>query len=132
MIFGWDLGGAHIKLVVLDREGRLSRVLQVPCELWLGLDRLESALAQMLGEQVPDAVHAVTMTGELADVFADRAAGVDAITQTFVHMARAPDVMLFAGDGFVGAAQAVSRWADVASANWLATVQLTAQMIPQA
>ena len=29
MIFGWDLGGAHIKLVVLDREGRLSRVLQV-------------------------------------------------------------------------------------------------------
>ena len=132
MIFGWDLGGAHVKLVVLDREGRLNRVLQVPCELWMGLDRLESVLAQMLGGHVHEAVHAVTMTGELADVFADRAAGVDAITQTFVRMARAPDVMLFAGDGFVGAAQALSRWAQIASANWLATTQLAAQLVPQA
>jgi probable H4MPT-linked C1 transfer pathway protein len=132
MIFGWDLGGAHVKLAVLDREGRLSRVLQVPCELWMGLERLESVLAQLLGGHAHGAVHAVTMTGELADVFADRAAGVEAITQTFVRMAQAPDVMLFAGDCFVGATQAPARWAQIASANWLAAAQLTAQMVPQA
>jgi len=132
MIFGWDLGGAHVKLAVLDREGRLSQVLQVPCELWMGLDRLESVLAQMLGGHAHNAVHAVTMTGELADVFPDRAAGVAAIAQTFVRMARAPDVMLFAGDGFVEAAQASVRWAQIASANWLAAAQLAARLVPQA
>jgi probable H4MPT-linked C1 transfer pathway protein len=132
MIFGWDLGGAHVKLAVLDHEGRLSRVVQAPCELWIGLERLESVLAQMLGGHVCDAMHAITMTGELADVFADRAAGVGAITQTFVRMAGAPDVMLFTGDGFVGAADAAARWTHIASANWLATAQLAAQMIPHA
>ena len=132
MIFGWDLGGAHVKLAVLDREGRLTRAVQAPCELWMGVERLESALAQMLGGHARDAVHAMTMTGELADVFADRAAGVAAITQTFVRMAGAPDVMLFTGDGFVGAEHAPARWAQIASANWLASAQLAAQLVPQA
>ena len=36
MIYGWDLGGAHVKLAVVDHNGRLQRAVQVPCELWLG------------------------------------------------------------------------------------------------
>src|SRR3954463_1941405 len=132
MIYGWDLGGAHVKLAVLDREGRLHRAAQVPCELWMGLERLESALAQMLSGVARDAVHAVTMTGELADVFPDRAEGVAAITRTFLRMSGVPDVMLFTGNGFTGVAEMATRWEHIASANWLATARLAAQLIPEA
>jgi probable H4MPT-linked C1 transfer pathway protein len=132
MIYGWDLGGAHIKLAVLDREGRLSRVAQAPCELWMGVERLEAVLAQMLSEHARNAVHAVTMTGELADVFADRASGVATIAQTFMRMSGAHDLMLFAGDGFVGPAAIGQRWQHIASANWLASAQLAAQLVPEA
>ena len=58
MIYGWDLGGAHVKLAVVDRDGRLQRAVQVPCELWLGLDRLEAALREAAGEPAPQAMHA--------------------------------------------------------------------------
>lgn len=132
VICGWDLGGAHVKLAVLTRGGALERVTQVPCELWLGLDRLEAALlaaAMGLGAQ---AMHAVTMTGELADVFQDRRAGVAAIADTFRRTLRAEPVHVFAGSGFVPAHAAGERWTDVASANWLATASLVARLLPGA
>ena len=111
---------------------RLQRAVQVPCELWLGLDRLEAALREAAGEPAPQAVHAVTMTGELVDLFQDRAAGVAAITDTFLRTLDAQQVEVFAGTGFVAAREAAERWADVASANWLATASLVARLVPQA
>ena len=132
MMFGWDLGGAHVKLAVLDKRGGSVRIEQVPCELWLGLDRLESALEHLLRGAPPDAAHALTMSGELADIFPDRAQGVSAIVQTFVRAARAPEALLFAGTAFVGISDALSRWAEIASANWRATAQLVAKSLPQA
>ena len=132
IIYGWDLGGAHVKLAVVDRDGRLQRAVQVPCELWLGLDRLEAALREAAGELAPHAVHAMTMTGELVDLFQDRAAGVAAITDTFLRTLGAKQVEVFAGGGFVAAREAAERWADVASANWLATATLVARLAPQA
>jgi probable H4MPT-linked C1 transfer pathway protein len=132
MIYGWDLGGAHVKLAVVDRGGRLQRAVQVPCELWLGLDRLESALRDAVGERAAQALHAITMTGELVDLFQDRAAGVAAITDTFVRTLGAMHVEIFTGAGFAAGRQAAERWADVASANWLATANLVARLVPQA
>src|SRR5689334_19953452 len=131
MIYGWDLGGAHIKLAVLDHEGALCRAAQAPCELWMGVERLEAALAQMLDGAAQDAVHALTMTGELADVFTDRASGVEAITRTFLRRAGARDVMLFTGNGFAHAQDVAARWEHIASANWLATARLVAELIPE-
>ena len=132
VIFGWDLGGAHIKLAVLYPHGRLYRVAQVPCELWKGLDRLESALRDLTREPARGAVHALTVTGELVDLFQDRASGVVTIVETFLRVLRVPDAMLFAGSGFVSAREAASYWQDVASANWLATAELVARCLPQA
>jgi probable H4MPT-linked C1 transfer pathway protein len=106
--------------------------VQIPCELWLGLDRLESALREAVGEAAPQAMHALTMTGELVDLFQDRAAGVATITDTFLRTVGAKHVEVFAGGGFVAAREAAERWADVASANWLATANLVARLLPQA
>jgi probable H4MPT-linked C1 transfer pathway protein len=132
VICGWDLGGAHVKLAVLTCAGALERVVQVPCELWLGLDRLEAALLTAAAGIGAEAVHAVTMTGELADLFEDRRAGVAAIADTFRRTLRTERILVFAGSGFVPVHAAGERWADVASANWLATASLVARLLPSA
>ena len=132
MIFGWDLGGAHVKLAVLDRLGRVDRFEQAPCELWMGLERLEAVLVQLTAGNHGQPTHAITMTGELADIFPDRSAGVSAILDTFLRATESRDAMVFASGAFVGVATAVSRWSDVASANWLATGQLVAKLLPEA
>ena len=46
-ITGLDIGGAHLKVAQVDRNGRVLACVQVPCALWQGLDRLEFGLRQV-------------------------------------------------------------------------------------
>ena len=46
LITGLDIGGAHLKVAQVEPGGRIVAVSQIPCELWLGLDRLEEASAE--------------------------------------------------------------------------------------
>jgi (4-(4-[2-(gamma-L-glutamylamino)ethyl]phenoxymethyl)furan-2-yl)methanamine synthase len=119
-IIGWDLGGAHLKAACVD-AGRLREVVQLPCPLWRGLDRLDAALAEALARVGPAARHAVTMTGELADLFADRVTGVRTLVQYAAE--RLPgECRIYAGaEGLVSPSEASLRADSVASANWHAT-----------
>ena len=74
LITGLDLGGAHLKAAQVMPSGRIVRALQIPCQLWRGLDRLEAALAEAAAGLELGGPVAVTMTGELADLFPDRRA----------------------------------------------------------
>jgi probable H4MPT-linked C1 transfer pathway protein len=126
-VLGLDVGGAHLKLA-LARDGRIVAARQIPCRLWEGLDRLGSAFdAALVGLKHPARV-ALTMTGELADLFPDRASGVAALTEAVRD--RFPDASLsvWAGrEGFLAPEPAATRSAAaVASANWLATASLAA------
>src|SRR5689334_11576024 len=132
MIYGWDLGGAHVKVAVLDREGAVQRVAQAPCELWMGLEQLDAALASLAIGGTSGALHAVTMTGELADVFPDRASGVAAIAERFVKKAGTDTVRLFIGTGFIEASAARASWSQIASANWRASALFVARLAPDA
>jgi probable H4MPT-linked C1 transfer pathway protein len=130
-IVGWDIGGAHLKAAWLDADACLRKVIQLPCPLWQGMDRLETACDGVLAELPARSVlHAVTMTGEMADLFPDRASGVVAIV-TFLNdllaQKRPGDAMrVFAGNrGFVRAENVRAGPGGntdlIASANWLAT-----------
>lgn len=130
MFCGWDLGGAHIKCVVLDASGGVLAAEQQPCRLWLGLGELESALRKSNGRTTPGLAHAVTMTGELVDLFPSRAAGVGAILDTFAQAIG--QARVFTGDALVDGASAKARWVDVASANWRATAMLCAELVGDA
>lgn len=135
LMIGWDIGGAHVKAARLE-GGRVVEVVQLPCELWRGLDRLDLALSQLLArwpDDVRDAAHAATMTGELADCFADRRHGVASITARLAA-ALGPRLRLFAaGDAcWLSAQQAEAEWPRIASANWLASARWLAQQLPQA
>lgn len=128
---GWDIGGAHLKAAAVDGAGRVVAAVQRPCALWRGLDQLEGALDEAKAALPPAAWtrarHAATMTGEMVDLFDDRATGVQAIAALLQR--RLPgSPMLFSGDrGFVGVDEAAACAAALASANWLATAQWVAR-----
>ena len=132
MIFGWDLGGAHVKLAALDERAGFARAAQAPCPLWLGVEHLERALRDLAGSDGHRVRHALTMTGELVDRFPDRATGVATIVETFLRVLDPADARVFAGDRFIDARAAPASWADVASANWRAAAALTAAHVPEA
>jgi (4-(4-[2-(gamma-L-glutamylamino)ethyl]phenoxymethyl)furan-2-yl)methanamine synthase len=137
---GWDIGGAHIKAVLLDGVGHVLQVQQVPCPLWLGLDQLKTAMVAILNNvdvEPQQMRHAQTMTGELVDLFANRHEGVIAIAQ-FAHQLLGDDLRFYAINGdsntprFVRIAQVPEMTKMIASANWHASASLIAQIVPSA
>ena len=136
-IIGWDVGGAHLKASLLDANGKLQQVLQVPCALWRGLAELETAIDAVVRAftKIP-ALHAITMTGELVDLFQNRKQGVQSICE--VMEARLNGRKLFyAGalnvdaSAFVSLKDVNQHWQHIASANWLASASFTARQLQQ-
>jgi (4-(4-[2-(gamma-L-glutamylamino)ethyl]phenoxymethyl)furan-2-yl)methanamine synthase len=126
---GWDVGGAHLKAARVE-AGRLTAVVQLPCTLWLGLEHLERALEEALARLGPAEAHVVTMTGELVDLFPDRAAGVRALTGLLAR--RLTGARIWAGAlGFLEPERAREDPREVASANWLASVAWAARRMPE-
>jgi (4-(4-[2-(gamma-L-glutamylamino)ethyl]phenoxymethyl)furan-2-yl)methanamine synthase len=131
-IYGWDVGGAHVKVCRLA-DGVVHDVMQWACPLWQGLTQLERVLdaARQRWPDLPQARHAVTMTGEMVDLFTHREEGVRRIA---AHLAQAltPAVpSFFAGDaGWCDATQVGALWESIASANWLATARHAALVRP--
>ncbi len=72
---GYDVGGAHLK-VALAEDGRTIAVRQIACPLWRGLEQLDAALVEAVALIARAEQHAVTMTGELCELFPDRRTGV--------------------------------------------------------
>jgi (4-(4-[2-(gamma-L-glutamylamino)ethyl]phenoxymethyl)furan-2-yl)methanamine synthase len=129
-ILGWDVGGAHLKLAFVE-EGRIAATLQLPCALWRGLDELRQAMTPALADLPAIDRHAVTMTGELADLFPDRAHGVAAILDVLAELLPAERLAIYTTEGeFIGANQARSEPGIVASANWHATALHLARTLP--
>ncbi|WP_457334522.1 hydantoinase/oxoprolinase family protein [Rhizobacter sp. P5_C2] len=122
-VIGWDIGGAHVKACLLQ-QGRVIDVAQWACPLWQGIEHLERAL-QSAGERWPAAAqarHAVTMTGEMVDLFEHREEGVQRIAALLCDAWPGAPVQFFAGDqGWCGSERVAAEWEHIASANWLAT-----------
>ena len=131
--FGWDIGGAHLKIAKLSDDGNILKVRQIVCPLWLGVGELSRAVALLdFDIDGEDAVHAVTMTGELCDVFENRSAGVKQIVECLLpHLNASATIRIYGGyDGWLSPEQAAGRYTlSVASANWLALGAFTAEII---
>ncbi len=130
-MIGWDVGGAHMKAARAE-NGRIVSVVQLPCPLWLGPDRLTDAIGAVLERLGPAEAHATTMTGELADIFPDRADGVERISQALADAVGQSRLALYGGRaGFLPPSAAHSRAEDIASANWHASAALTGRFVPE-
>lgn len=140
-VIGWDIGGAHLKAVMLNVAGHVLAANQVYCPLWRGLHELDLAMDVILREFNAEK-HRVTMTGELADIFPSRHAGVMQIAQLAAQKLSGQkpagqklqsNVMFYAGNqGFVGIEAVEPLTAEIASMNWLASTQYLAHNIEQA
>jgi len=134
-IIGWDIGGAHLKAVLLDKNGILLDTRQVACPLWRGLDHLAWAIEDVLKAFMisqNQAQHAITMTGELVDLFANRHQGVIEIAQ-FVKQKLGEKCQFYAANkGFVEIEQVADNTDYIASTNWHASASLIAQYCPDA
>lgn len=128
LVCGWDIGGAHLKLVAVDDARRVRALRVLACPLWQGMSHLEQALAAALAAlPAPPRLHALTMTGEGCDLFADRGDGVARIHD--VATAALGTTLVYAGArGLVREAAA----ADVASMNWHAMGAALAANVPEA
>lgn len=124
-VIGWDLGGAHLKAAAVGADGRILAVIQEPCPVWQGLASVHDAVRRVVVRLHPPPVcaHALTMTGELADSFLDRAAGVRALIGVMQDQFPGAEMFVFVGhSGFVSIKEVTcADLPSIASANWLAS-----------
>jgi probable H4MPT-linked C1 transfer pathway protein len=128
-IIGWDIGGANLKLACID-HGRVVQVAQIPCPLRQDASKFDSALEEAMPLCPPGSVHAVTMTGELSDVFSRRAEGVAYLVEMMRNATGGEALFYSMHSGFLDSIRAIELSGDVASANWHASAELVALAVP--
>lgn len=118
---GLDIGGANIKIATPDDQ------FSYPFELWKYPEQLSGFLRQVVAIS-EDVWAAVTMTGELADGYPTRQAGVLEIIESVDEVF--PNAWYYQTTGrFVKADAAGVCWLATAAANWHATASYFADQL---
>lgn len=134
-ILGWDIGGANIKVAVLevpeDQERSTLRFHSRYFPMWEKSGELSLFLRDIYDEVGPADVMGMTMTAELADAFLDKKEGVEFILSEFVGVF--PETVTYLSDvegklrRVEEAAGAGSDLLDFAGANWAASALLVSR-----
>ena len=128
-VVGWDIGGAHVKAVQVDESGHALRVWHRMVPLWKGLDRFAETVGDIREEAGGRSLrHAVTMTGELADIFPTRAEGVRRIGHCLAQVLPGDVLSYFSADSeFVEDPERRAHL--IGSMNWYASAKLVARFV---
>ncbi len=123
-VLALDIGGANLKAA--DGTGWTRAE---PFAMWREWERLTDAVGKLIADRRPRRL-VVTMTGEIADCFPDRAAGVAHIVSAVASAANAhgcgpADIYRIDGK-FVSPEVAVADPLSVAASNWHAVARLAA------
>ena len=89
-----DVGGANVKF-----SDGIDQTDSVPLELWKSPDQLVGVLRRIIASTGASSALGVTMTGELADCFPSKAAGVRHILTSVCEAARGIPVWVYLIDG---------------------------------
>ncbi|MEY2700103.1 MAG: hypothetical protein RIQ52_858 [Pseudomonadota bacterium] len=122
---GWDIGGANLKAALFNSAGQIIEVMQWSCPLWQGLihlsDRIHEADERWSLDCYP-CHHAITMSGELVDLFPSRQEGVRQIIATMAEALPGHFMHIYAGKSGFLELQTIQSYhmTCIASANWLA------------
>ena len=120
MTIGWDIGGVNTK-VARVAGGDVLAALGRPFELQRAPDRLATLLRELareIGAESP-ALHAVTMTAELSQMFRTKREGVAFVLDAIETAFPADESRVFAVDNrFLSPAEARLQPLAVAAANW--------------
>jgi probable H4MPT-linked C1 transfer pathway protein len=131
IIAGLDIGGAHLK-AARSEDGSIAAAHQFASPLWKGERHLKQALDGAKEIWAGADQIAVTMTGELSDVFANRKAGVYQIVKACAEQF-GPIVRFWAAPGVLKGAGEAFRAPDAyGSMNFLATAAFVGRREPDA
>lgn len=120
-----DIGGANLKAA-----NGCGWCHSEPFALWKAWRELTQAIARILTIRPADRL-AVTMTGEIADCFANRADGVREIVTSCIEAAAGRPVFIYSLNGtLLEPAEAVAQPLAVAAANWHALARLAGSLVP--
>ena len=137
-LFGWDIGGVHLKAAMLDDARRRPRLVWrlSGFEIWKGrealvhrLQRMRHEMARGGGGPEREARHAVTMTAELSDVFPDHDAGVRFILSACRRALGQRVLVLDHSGRLVTPREARRMPARIAAANWMASATVAARAL---
>ena len=122
----FDVGGANVKFSDgLDRTGC------IPLALWKSPDQLAGLLTTVIASAAACTAVGVTMTGELADCFPSKAAGVRYILASVCKAARGVPVRVYLVDGrLVSPELAVAEPMLAAASNWHVLARLAGRYVP--
>jgi probable H4MPT-linked C1 transfer pathway protein len=127
-VIALDVGGANLKAA----DGR-GWTHAEPFAMWREHPRLTEALTRIIRDAAADRLVA-TMTGEIADCFADRADGVTQIVEAIAVAGAAAgcrSTELYRVDGrLVSPGEAIADPLAVAASNWHAVTRLAASLVP--
>lgn len=138
-VLGWDIGGANIKVAVLDTAEKRAEDRDVATlrfhnryfPMWEKSAELSLILRNIYDEIGPADVMGLTMTAELADAFLDKKEGVEFILSEFVGVF--PETVTYLSD-VEGKLRKVEEAAgtgsdplDFAGANWAASAVLVSR-----
>ncbi len=125
-VIGLDIGGANLKAAHSDGPCR-----SVSFPVWREPDRLPEALRELIADWLPCQGLAVTMTAELADCFATKAEGVDAILSAITEVTDGLPVAVWQTAGeFVDVDVAREFPLLTAAANWHALATFVGRLAP--
>jgi probable H4MPT-linked C1 transfer pathway protein len=134
-VFGWDIGGANLKAVRLDRgpDGGVALASRsIAFEIQRDPAALVPALRELAAALGSDGrPHAVTMTAELSQAFRTKREGVGCVLDAVETAFPEAEVRVYTVAGrFVDPAEARRIPLDVAASNWAATARFVARFVP--
>jgi len=122
----FDVGGANVKF-----SDGVERTGSVPLALWKSPGQLAGVLRTMIASTAECRAVGITMTGELADCFPSKAAGVRHILASVCEAAAGIPVYVYLVDGrLVSPALAGAEPMLAAASNWHVLARLAGRYVP--
>ena len=132
--YGWDIGGAHLKVCRIrnTNDKDIIRAVQIKCKLWKGLNHLSQAIKEVEKNWSfnDNDRHFFTMTGEMVDYFPSRNNGVKNILK-ILKTIFGYTVKCYSQDSTFIKPSSRNSYRAVASSNWHATANFVSTHIDE-
>ncbi len=128
---GWDVGGAHLKMALLDEHGLVLAARQRATPLWHGDSVLREAIDALYADtDGGNCTHYITLTAELVDRYRDRRQGMHELSA--ILRSRFPgNTVFYTPQGMLSWRGVEQNPEQAMSANWHATATLAAEWCEQ-
>ncbi|PPR37367.1 MAG: hypothetical protein CFH26_00776 [Alphaproteobacteria bacterium MarineAlpha6_Bin4] len=128
-IIGWDIGGAHVKAIIIDFKKKKLKSSQIYCPIWKNLNNLKKAIKLTKKKLGKCDYHSVTMTAELSDAFINRKRGSKYIIKLTSKILNTKKTFFYNKNKFIKKNIALKK-TNINSLNWHAIGNFISNFYP--